>query len=88
MLLLANSCLAGVTVARTSFDPADLSATVLAPAVIGLVVVSAASIFRTGRSRRMRARILLGTMILLLLGLCVYALSRSPEASSSGLEAR
>jgi chromate transport protein ChrA len=82
MLLLANSCLAGITKARTSIDARELSAAVLAPAVIGLVVVSAASIFRMARSRRIRARILLGTMILLFLGLCVYPLTRSPEVPS------
>jgi hypothetical protein len=88
MLLLASSCLAGVTMARTSIGAGELSAAVLAPGMIGIIVVSVASIFRIGRSRPMRARILLGTMFLLLLGQCGYGIMHSPELSSGATESR
>ncbi len=51
-------------------DPRELSVAVFAPAVIGLIAVGLASLFRIGRSRPLRARVLLGTMSLLLLAEC------------------
>ncbi len=70
ILLLANSGLAGLYKSQTSLDPRDLSVAVFAPAVSGLIVVGLASLFRIGRSRPARARVLLATMFLLLLGQC------------------
>jgi hypothetical protein len=68
LLLLVNMFLSGAIGARSSRSGPELLGAMFAPAIIGLLVVGIASAFKGARNRTTRAKIVLVTMVVMLLG--------------------
>jgi hypothetical protein len=68
LLLLINMALSGSLAARTAKTLGELLGGVFMPAILALVVVGVARLAKRGSTRRSRAKIVLGTMLIVLLG--------------------
>ncbi len=86
ILLLLNMLLSGAVGARSARSGAEVLGAIVAPAFIALVVVGIGTLFKAGRTRRSRAKIVLVTMVVVLLGNCGNLAKR--ERASAGPGAR
>ena len=83
LLLGFGSCQTGVAFSHLPISRDAYSAAILAPALVGVVVIVAARLL--GISRRGRARLFAGAMLLLVLGNCgVWRLTLPPSGTVGG----
>ena len=82
LLLATSSCQLGVAFSQRSISGGDYAAAILAPALVGGLVLVIARFL--GTTRRARARVFAGVMLLLVLGSCGVWTRTRPASGTVG----